>query len=58
MFSIASLIEEARKDPSKLAQARICGSLYWVKIDSKGRARITQDGDRISLAAALTCLPA
>lgn len=58
MFSITSLIEEARKDPAKLAQARICGSVFRVTIDSKGRARITQDGVRISLAAASTCLPA
>ena len=50
MSTIYTLIEEARRDPSGIAQARIGTSTYRVKIDGLGRARITKDGERISIA--------
>lgn len=52
MSPIYALIEEARRDPSGIAQARIGTSIYRVKLDRLGRARITKDGERISIAQA------
>jgi len=52
MTDIHALIEEARRDPSGIAQARIGTSTYRVKIDRLGRARITKDGERVSINAA------
>lgn len=45
---VKNLIAEAKRDPSGIAHARINGSMYRVKLDELGRARITKDGDRIS----------
>ncbi len=50
--SLTMLIEEARNDPAKIAQARLGGYVYRVTIDSKGRAIITEDGTRVALKRA------
>jgi hypothetical protein len=52
IVSLTMLIEQARNDPAKLAMARLAGCMYRVKIDSKGRAVITEDGARIALKRA------